>query len=67
MKKIKFEGKLSLNKETVSKLNQDHMNSIKGGAYGTILTTLANCAPKTSPTLNTCGCTIVEITEVCTK
>jgi len=31
MKKIKFEGKLSLNKETIAKLNDDGMNSIKGG------------------------------------
>ena len=32
MKKVKFEGKLSLNKETIAKLNDDQMNMIKGGA-----------------------------------
>jgi hypothetical protein len=31
MKKVKFEGKLSLNKQTVTKLNDDQMNVIKGG------------------------------------
>ena len=32
MKKVKFEGKLSLNKETIAKLNDEQMNVIKGGA-----------------------------------
>ncbi|HSH65838.1 MAG TPA: class I lanthipeptide [Bacteroidia bacterium] len=41
MKKIKFESKLSLNKEIIAKLNHGQMNQINGG--GTILTTLANC------------------------
>jgi hypothetical protein len=45
MKKIKFEGKLNLNKETVAKLNKDHMESIQGGA---ILWTLIGCKPKKS-------------------
>lgn len=31
MKKIKFQKKLSLNKETIAKLNEDQMNQIKGG------------------------------------
>ena len=31
MKKIKFEGKLSLNKEVISQLNEDQMIFIKGG------------------------------------
>lgn len=31
MKKVKFEGKLSLNKETVAKLNDMQMEHIKGG------------------------------------
>jgi natural product precursor len=31
MKKIKFEKKLSLNKETVANLTDDQMNRIKGG------------------------------------
>lgn len=32
MKKIKFNRKLSLNKETVAKLNVVQMNVVKGGA-----------------------------------
>ena len=32
MKKAKFEGKLSLNKETVSRLNDMQMNGVKGGS-----------------------------------
>lgn len=32
MKKVKFEGKLSLNKETISKLNETQMGNVKGGA-----------------------------------
>lgn len=31
MKKIKFSGKLSLNKETISKLNNEQMNQVNGG------------------------------------
>jgi hypothetical protein len=31
MKKIKLKNKLSLNKETVAKLNDDQMNDVKGG------------------------------------
>lgn len=31
MKKVKFDGKLSLNKETVAKLNDEQMKSINGG------------------------------------
>ena len=31
MKKIKFQKKLSLNKETITKLNEDQMNQVKGG------------------------------------
>lgn len=31
MKKVKITGKLSLNKETIAKLNEDQMNRIKGG------------------------------------
>lgn len=31
MKKINLNGKLNLNKETVSKLNEPEMDSIKGG------------------------------------
>jgi natural product precursor len=31
MKKIKLNGKLSLNKETISKLNDEQMNKVQGG------------------------------------
>ncbi len=31
MKKVKFSGKLNLNKETVAKLNQDQMKNVVGG------------------------------------
>ena len=32
MKKIKLNGKLNLNKETISKLNDPQMRDVKGGA-----------------------------------
>ncbi len=32
MKKAKFEGKLSLKKETVARLNDAQMNEVKGGS-----------------------------------
>lgn len=31
MKKVKLNGKLSLNKKTISKLNNNEMNAVKGG------------------------------------
>lgn len=31
MKKIKLDGRLSLNKETITTLNSDQMNGVKGG------------------------------------
>lgn len=48
MKKIKLTGKLSLNKETVAKLNDDQMNNINGG--GTIVT----IGGKTCNAVDTC-------------
>ena len=42
MKKIKFEGKLCLNKETVTKLNKEQMAVVQGG----VLWTLIACRPK---------------------
>ncbi len=45
MKKIKFEKKLSLNKEAVTELNDDQMNNVKGGAA---LWTLIFCRPSKS-------------------
>ena len=35
MKKIKLTGKLSLNKETIAKLNDEQMGNVKGGGYTT--------------------------------
>ena len=32
MKKIKFEKKLSLNKKTIAKLNNEQMKEVKGGS-----------------------------------
>lgn len=31
MNKLKFKGSLSLNKETISELNDEHMGAIRGG------------------------------------
>lgn len=31
MKKLKFEGKLNLNKQTIAKLNDELMSNVKGG------------------------------------
>jgi hypothetical protein len=42
MKKIKLQGKLSLNKETVSKLNDSEMKKINGGIMTKV--TAFNCA-----------------------
>tara|TARA_R110001592_G_scaffold107256_2_gene300375 strand:+ start:799 stop:987 length:189 start_codon:yes stop_codon:yes gene_type:complete len=39
MKKMKLKGKLSLNKETIAKLNDDQMDGVKGG----LATTRAFC------------------------
>jgi natural product precursor len=41
MKKAKFEGKLSLNKETVSRLNDVQMNGLKGGSV--VIANTATC------------------------
>ena len=35
MKKIKFAGKLSLNKETIAKLNDSQLSKINGGGLPT--------------------------------
>ena len=39
MKKIKLDGKLKLNKETIAKLNDEQMSSAKGGAAFTFFCT----------------------------
>jgi hypothetical protein len=50
MKKIKLNGKLSLNKETVSKLNDGQMQGVKGGAWFT----LYHCGSRNCATNNGC-------------
>ncbi len=35
MKKVKFKSKLSLNKETITELNDKQMNNINGGGFPT--------------------------------
>lgn len=47
MKKIKFTGKLSLNKETVTKLNDKQMGKVEGGGTFTNGCT-DGCTSKTS-------------------
>jgi natural product precursor len=44
MKKVKLNGRLSLNKETVSRLNDNQMESIKGGGFLSI--GFLSCSPK---------------------
>lgn len=61
MKKIKFEGKLSLNKEVIVKLNHGQLSQINGG--GTILTTLYNCGP--APGGTKLGITCVTAGQSC--
>jgi hypothetical protein len=46
VKKIKFQKKLSLNKETVAKLNEEQMEQANGGASYYCQT--AGCAPPPS-------------------
>ena len=59
MKKVNLNGKLSLNKETIAKLNDDQMNSIKGGAthFPCIVTQgQVGCLPQTRNGAASCAC-----------
>jgi natural product precursor len=56
MKKTKFEGKLSLRKETVARLNDAQMNSVKGGS--TIYLVTVKCPVLVIPTRPIPTCTI---------
>jgi natural product precursor len=47
MKKIRLEKKLSLNKETISKLNEDQLNNVKGGWAWSWFCKTDNCPTKT--------------------
>lgn len=51
MKKIKLSGKLSLNKETIAKLNDEQMGSVKGGDFTSIVSCInggSKCCPAPS-------------------
>jgi hypothetical protein len=51
MKKIKFEGKLNLKKETVSRLNDAQMNHVKGGIFWSLFNCHSgNCGTAGCPT-----------------
>lgn len=52
MKKVKIEGKLSLKKEIVAKLNESLMNTIKGGGRGP---DTKPCPPTASVCLTVCN------------
>lgn len=56
MKKIKFESKLSLKKETVARLNEAQMDHLKGGAWFTLYHCHKsnNCGTATCPTAVNC-------------
>jgi hypothetical protein len=57
MKKIKVENKLNLNKESVSKLTNENMNNIQGGAVEarpSFITLCRSCINHGSPVCGTC-------------
>jgi hypothetical protein len=56
MKKSKFQGKLSLNKETVARLNDAQMNGVMGGTNYLLLT--LKCPVLVIPTRTIPPCTI---------
>jgi hypothetical protein len=62
MKKIKFENKLSLKKETVTRLNGAQLNNLKGGAGQT----LSNCPGPNGciPSARVCA-TVACLSAVC--
>jgi natural product precursor len=56
MKKIKLNGKLSLNKETIARLNDDQMNDVKGGAITRIKTQAGGaCRTNNKSCFRACG------------
>ena len=55
MKKVNFSGKLSLNKETVAKLNEKQMSTIKGGEEEIVRSRKSHCAKN--------PCTFTSVTE----
>ena len=59
MKKIKLDGKLNLNKTTISELNQNQMVGVKGGAIESIL--LLACDDGGDGKSNNLGCKTTDI------
>lgn len=59
MKKTKFQGKLSLKKETVARLNDAQMNDVKGGS---IFVQTLKCPVVVFPTKPIPSCTITTNT-----
>jgi natural product precursor len=63
MKKLKFENKLSLKKETIVQLNNGQMSQLAGG--GTILTTWVNCGSANPGTAIGVTCVSAGVTCGC--
>ena len=63
MKKIKLEGKLSLNKETVTRLNDSQMQSVNGGFLSWFWCDSDNCGTATCPTQ--VNCPPVSVYDTC--
>ncbi len=53
MKKIKLDGKLKLNKETIAKLNDEQMDKVKGGFLS-----IWGCASNHNSHGNQCCCDV---------
>lgn len=60
MKKIKLNGKLSLNKETIAKLNDEQMNSVKGGAGSSLTKCGYNCPTHRGYSCETSRCDVTK-------
>lgn len=63
MSKIKLNGKLSLNKERISKLNDDQMDGVKGGLFNSRLFCSRRCAtsPAGCPGVTRDGCSYENV------
>jgi len=55
MKKVKLNGKLSLKKETIAKLNNEQMNALKGG-WSHVGSGCYTCNPSDLTCYGSCGC-----------
>lgn len=64
MKKIKFDRKLSLNKETIARLNDGQMGNVKGGVDLTASCAITACVRCPERTL-TDHCTGTDLTYPC--